>query len=93
MNTKFKKALPYINISLVLIIFLQTCGVKSKLRQAKVNQENLMTKIDSLNENMFNNEDLIKAIQEVPAWETLRLEEICDKEGVSINLLKQKEGK
>jgi len=34
---------------------------------------------------------MTKLIKEVPAWKTLRIEEISDKERISINALEEKE--
>jgi GTPase Era involved in 16S rRNA processing len=41
--------------------------------------------------NIITEEVMIRLIKEVPAWKTLRIEEISDKERISINALEEKE--
>ena len=81
-------------LALVVIIFFQTCGTKSRIGyvedQLKQDTERLERKIDSTSSLIIKEDEMIDAIQRVPAWETLRLEEISDKEKISINALRAK---
>ena len=47
--------------------------------------------IDTLASQLINEAEMIKLIKEVPAWKTLRIEEISDKERISINALEEKD--
>jgi GTPase Era involved in 16S rRNA processing len=47
--------------------------------------------IDTLASQIVNEEEMTKLIKEVPAWKTLRIEEISDKERISINALEEKD--
>jgi len=51
----------------------------------------LTIEIDSLSNVVINNEEMIEIIKETPAWKTLRIEEISDKERISINALEEKD--
>ena len=47
--------------------------------------------IDTLSSQVINEEEMIFLIKNIPAWKTLRIEEISDKERISINALEEKE--
>ena len=51
----------------------------------------LYVEITQLNRIIITEEVMIDLIKTVPAWKTLRIEEISDKERISINALEQKE--
>tara|TARA_R100000900_G_C3340809_1_gene165151 strand:- start:1046 stop:1351 length:306 start_codon:yes stop_codon:yes gene_type:complete len=51
----------------------------------------LQAEVDTLTATVISTEEMIKLIKEVPAWKTLRIEEISDKERISINALEEKE--
>jgi ribosomal protein S13 len=57
--------------------------------------KSLQETVDSLHkvtsDQMITEVEMIRLIKETPAWKTLRLEEISDKEKISINVLEQKE--
>ena len=57
----------------------------------KKEQRILTTEIDTLSSQIVNEEEMIFLIKTVPAWKTLRIEEISDKERISINALEEKE--
>ncbi len=59
-----------------------------KLRKEIVKMQ---AEVDTLTATVINTEEMIKLIKEVPAWKTLRIEEISDKERISINALEEKE--
>lgn len=82
-----------------LVIFMQTCGTKSAIRDL---EDEMMNRMDSISEVQFekimsienkviSDEEMKKLIKETPAWKTLRIEEISDKEHISINALEEKE--
>ena len=84
---------------IVLIIFLQTCGVKSSIRDV---EDRMIYQIDSLSkvyeeshskiqDKVISEEEMIELIETTPAWKTLRIEEISDKERISINALEEKD--
>jgi len=83
---------------LVLIVFLKTCSTNSRIdnMDRKLNEkidETLIKKIESLPQETLSKEDVIYIIKVTPAWKSLRLEEISDKERISINALEAKEEK
>jgi len=87
----------YFNIGfslLLVLIFMQTCGVKKTIKKVeKVEASKLSeleSKLDSLSELVITEEHMIEIIEETPAWKTLRIEEISDKERISINALEEK---
>jgi hypothetical protein len=87
-----KKLNQYLEIAILIVCsltFLNTCSVKSV--QRKVNT--LSNKVDSLNTVVIKKDQMIKLLQETPAWKTLRIEEISDKENISINALEEKSNK
>jgi len=99
MDNKYTDYAIYTIAVLVLIIFLQTCGVKSTMRDT---EDYLIRRIDSIaeiqNERLIILVDIVIAKEEMeeiikstPAWKTLRIEEISDKEHISINVLEEKQ--
>ena len=99
MDNKYTDYAIYTIAVLVLIIFLQTCGVKSTMRDtedyliermdsiAKVEKDGLI----SIDGAIITEEQMIELIKTTPAWKTLRIEEISDKEHISINALEEKQ--
>jgi len=84
----------------VILIFLvltyfKTCGVSSDLDKVKKDYRALKAEVDTLtstiDEQTVNRDEMIELIKETPAWKTLRIEEISDKERISINALEEKE--
>lgn len=79
---------------LFVFIFIQTCGVKNKISQVNKKLTDLQSHIDSVTNIMrieaINEGEMETLIKETPAWKTLRIEEISDKEKISINALEQK---
>ena len=84
-----------IMIVLLVLIYFKSCGVKSEVTRIKKDQRALVAEVDSLqsqlNRTIITEDLMIKLIKEVPAWKTLRIEEISDKERISINALEEKE--
>jgi hypothetical protein len=78
-------------IALLILGYFKSCGVDSELERVKKDVRNLSTEIDTLTNEVVNKEEMIELIKTVPAWKTLRIEEISDKERISINALEEKE--
>jgi hypothetical protein len=53
----------------------------------------LKKEVQVLNEKVVSQEQMINIIETTVAWKTLRIEEISDKEKISINALQAKEEK
>lgn len=93
---KFKEGwLSIIAVVFIILVFFQTCGVRGRIMDNEDRIKSLQNTVDSLhqinNDKFITESQIIRLIQEVPAWETLRLEEISDKEKISINALRQKQ--
>jgi hypothetical protein len=56
-------------------------------------EKKLNEKIELLPQESLSKEEMISIIKETPAWKSLRLEEISDKERISINALEAKDEK
>lgn len=86
-----------IKIALVLLIltYFKSCGIDSEVTRIKKDLRATEAEIDtlasSLNAKIISEERMIFLIKTVPAWKTLRIEEISDKERISINALEEKE--
>lgn len=93
---KFKEGwLNVVAVVFIVLIFFQTCGVKGRIMDNEDRIKSLQETVDSLHkvtsDQMITETEMIKLIKETPAWKTLRIEEISDKEKISINALEQKE--
>ncbi len=82
-------------VAMLVLTYFKSCGVDSELTRIKKDQRALVAEVDSLQaqleQNIITEDKMIKLIKEVPAWKTLRIEEISDKERISINALEEKE--
>ena len=82
-------------IALLVLIYFKSCGVDSEVTRIKKDQRTLVSEVDSLqsqlNNTIITETKMIELIKTVPAWKTLRIEEISDKERISINALEEKE--
>lgn len=80
---------------LLVLIYFKSCGINSDLDKVKKDYRELKAEVDTLtstiDEQTVNKEEMIELIKETPAWKTLRIEEISDKERISINALEEKE--
>ena len=92
---KFNKFFADHGIKIIIVIMLLTyfksCSIDSEVERIKKEQRILTTEIDTLSSQIVNEAEMIKLIKEVPAWKTLRIEEISDKERISINALEEKD--
>ena len=76
---------------LVLLSYFKSCGIDSEVERIKKEQRILTNEIDTLSSQIVNEAEMIELIKTVPAWKTLRIEEISDKERISINALEEKD--
>ena len=82
-------------IVLLVLTYFKSCGIDSETTRIKKDQRVLTAEVDSLqsqlNKTIITEKVMIDLIKTIPAWKTLRIEEISDKERISINALEQKE--
>ena len=78
-------------IAIMLLTYFKSCSIDSEVERIKKEQRILTTEIDTLSSQIVNQEEMIYLIETVPAWKTLRIEEISDKERISINALEEKD--
>jgi len=78
-------------IALLALTYLKSCGINSDVDKIKKDLRQTEAEIDTLASQIINEAEMTKLIKEVPAWKTLRIEEISDKERISINALEEKE--
>jgi hypothetical protein len=83
---KLKQWSPVISMVLLVLIFFRSCGTGSDVNKLK-------KEVQVLNEKVVSQEQMINIIETTVAWKTLRIEEISDKEKISINALQAKEEK
>ena len=92
---KFNKFFTDHGIKIIIVImvltYFKSCSIDSEVERIKKEQRILTTEIDTLSSQIVNEAEMIKLIKEVPAWKTLRIEEISDKERISINALEEKD--
>ncbi len=81
----------YISLVMMLVLLLGQCGSCNKQSTTTKKIKELSAEVDSLQNVVVNQEEMIELIKTVPAWKTLRIEEISDKERISINALEEKE--
>jgi hypothetical protein len=78
-------------IVLLLLSYFKSCSIDSEVGLIKKEQRIMNAEIDTLSSQIVNEEEMIYLIKTVPAWKTLRIEEISDKERISINALEEKD--
>ena len=78
-------------IALLVLTYFKSCGIDSEVERIKKDLRQTEAEIDTLASQIVNEEEMIHLIKTVPAWKTLRIEEISDKERISINALEEKE--
>ena len=92
---KFNKFFADHGIKIIIVIMLLTyfksCGIDSEVERIKKEQRILTNEIDTLSSQIVDEEEMIYLIKNIPAWKTLRIEEISDKERISINALEEKD--
>ena len=92
---KFNKFFADHGIKIIIVImvltYFKSCSIDSEVERIKKEQRILTKEIDTLSSQLVNEEEMIYLIKTVPAWKTLRIEEISDKERISINALEEKD--
>jgi len=82
-------------IVLLVLTYFKSCGIDSEVEKVKKELRLVESEVDTLNSTFTNTtiteSKMIELIKTVPAWKTLRIEEISDKERISINALEEKE--
>ena len=78
-------------IALLVLTYFKSCGIDSEVEKVKKELRQVEAEVDTLASQVINEAEMIKLIKEVPAWKTLRIEEISDKERISINALEEKD--
>lgn len=78
-------------IILLALTYMKSCGIDTEVTRVKKELRQVESEIDTLASQLVNEEEMIELIKTVPAWKTLRIEEISDKERISINALEEKE--
>jgi hypothetical protein len=80
---------------LLVLTYFKSCGIDSELTKVKKELRATEAEIDTLtitlDSKIITEAEMIELIKTVPAWKTLRIEEISDKERISINALEEKE--
>ena len=79
----------YISLTMMFILLIGQCGSCNKAGTITKRVKELTVEIDSLQSTVINQQEMIELIKTVPAWKTLRIEEISDKERISINALEE----
>ena len=75
-------------VNLYSILIIKIFKIKKDLRVTNAEVDSLTNRLET---KIISEQDMIRLIKEVPAWKTLRIEEISDKERISINALEEKE--
>jgi len=94
-NTFFTKHGMKIVLGLLILTYVKSCGISTEVNRIKKDIRSTENEIDTLTNSLtsiiITEERMIDLIKETPAWKTLRIEEISDKERISINAMEQKE--
>lgn len=82
-------------IVLLVLVYLKSCSTNSDVEKIKKDLRQVEAEIDTLNSTIENititTEEMKELIRTTPAWNTLRIEEMSDKERISINAIKARE--
>ncbi len=81
----------YIFCAMSMLSQCNSCSHNKENQRIRKEVVNLQSEIDSLTSTVVDQAEMIDIIKETPAWKTLRIEEISDKERISINALEEKE--
>jgi hypothetical protein len=87
---KFKSYLPYVTFVLVLFVLIRSCGTGSELSRMN---KNVNQRLDSLEKSVVTEKQLKETLKTTPLWKTLEIEELSDKDHMSINHYKNEEEK
>jgi heme oxygenase len=85
----------YIFCAMSMLSQCNSCSHNNENERLRKEVNTLHLELDSLvtkfSQEVVNKEEMEFIIKTVPAWKTLRIEEISDKERISINALEEKE--
>lgn len=88
--SKFKNYVDYVILFFVLVLLFRTCGISSKVKDNQEEIELIKSTLVELKEENVTEDKLIDILETTTMWQTLRVEEISDKEKISINALREK---
>jgi hypothetical protein len=89
--SKFKNYVDYVILFFVFITFVRTCGISNKVEKNSDEIESIKTTLTEIKDQNVTQEELINILETTTFWQTLRVEEISDKEKISINALEAKD--
>jgi hypothetical protein len=89
--SKFKNYVDYVILFFVFITFVRTCGISNKVEKNSDEIESIKTTLTEVKDQNVTQEELINTLETTTFWQTLRVEEISDKEKISINALQAKD--
>jgi hypothetical protein len=75
----------------VFITFVRTCGIYNKVEKNSDEIESIKTTLTEVKDQNVTQEELTNTLETTTFWQTLRVEEISDKEKISINALEAKD--
>jgi predicted nucleic acid-binding Zn-ribbon protein len=82
-------------IALLVLVYFKSCSINSEVDKVKKDLRAVEAEIDTLNatveSTVITTEEMKDLIKTIPAWNTLRIEEMSDKERISINAIKARE--
>tara|TARA_R100000655_G_scaffold34765_4_gene67648 strand:+ start:642 stop:944 length:303 start_codon:yes stop_codon:yes gene_type:complete len=81
----------YAFCGLSFLSYCNSCSHNSENKKLRKEVVKLQSEIDTLSSTVVDHQEMVDLIKETPAWKTLRIEEISDKERISINALEEKE--
>jgi hypothetical protein len=85
----------YIFCAMSMLSQCNSCSHNKENQRIRKELKTLHLEVDSLTQELGNalitEEEMEDLIKDTPAWKTLRIEEISDKERISINALEEKE--
>jgi hypothetical protein len=89
--SKFKNYVDYVILFFVFITFVRTCGISNKVEKNTDEIESIKTTLTEVKDQNVTQEELTNTLETTTFWQTLRVEEISDKEKISINALQAKD--
>jgi hypothetical protein len=89
--SKFKNYVDYVILFFVFVILIRTCGISNDVEKNSEEIESIKTTLSNMEEQNVTQEELIQTFETTTFWQTLRVEEISDKEKISINALQAKD--
>lgn len=89
--SKFKTYVDYVILFFVFVILIKTCGISNRVEKNSEEIENIKTTLNEVTDQNVTQEELISILETTTFWQTLRVEEISDKEKISINALQAKD--